>query len=129
MASQVQRSAGGRLVAGIGALIGSVVLVSWLLETREMSGAVRLGLALVPVAAHVFCLVFCLKLMREVDELQRRIHLEALVIAFLSSLVTVFACEYLRKAGFISQFKPDYILMAMLVYWGIGFFVAWRRYQ
>jgi hypothetical protein len=118
-----------RLVLGICALIGSVVVVSWLLETREMSGAIRLGLALVPVAAYVFCLVLCLRLLRGIDELQRRIHLEALVVAFPSTLVAVFACEYLRKAGIISQFKPDYILTAMMVFWGIGLFIAWRRYQ
>ena len=128
MANQVSKL-GLSLMIGVITLIGSVIVVSWLLETQKLSMAVRLGLALVPVVAYAFCLLTCLKLLREADELQRRIHLEALVIAFLSSIVTVVAFEYLRKAALISQFKPDYILMAMLIYWGIGLFIAWRRYQ
>ena len=128
MANQVSKL-GLSLMIGVITLIGSVIVVSWFLETQELRMAVRLGLAVVPVVAYAFCLLTCLKLLREADELQRRIHLEALVIAFLSSIVTVVAFEYLRKAGIISQFKPDYILMAMLIYWGIGLFIAWRRYQ
>jgi hypothetical protein len=77
----------------------------------------------------VFCLWSYLLLIRQTDELQRRIHFEALAIAFPSSAVAILACEYFRKAGIMSQFKPDYALMIMLALWAIGFFVAWRRYQ
>jgi hypothetical protein len=109
--------------------VASVIFISWLLEKRELGAAARLGLALIPVAAYVFCLVSYLRLIRLADELQRRIHLEALAIAFPSSAVAVFACEYLRKAGFITEFKPDYVLMIMLGLWALGFLIARRRYQ
>jgi hypothetical protein len=39
------------------------------------------------------------------------------------------ACEYLRKAGFISALKPDHVLMMMMILWPLGFVIAWRRYQ
>jgi hypothetical protein len=107
----------------------SVIFISWLLETQTLAAPVRLGLALIPVAAYVFCLVSYLRLIRLADELQRRIHLEALAIAFPSSAVAILAFEYLRKAGFITVFKPDYALMTMLALWALGFFIAWRRYQ
>ncbi|MBX3277247.1 MAG: hypothetical protein KF868_04490 [Acidobacteria bacterium] len=113
----------------VGALLGSVVLISWLLKTQSLGAPVRGALVLIPVAFYVLALVGYMRLIRLGDELQRRIHLEALAIAFPSSAVAVLACEYLRKAGFIAEFKPDYALMIMLVLWGLGFFIAWRRYQ
>lgn len=113
----------------VAVLLGSVIFISWLLKTQSLGAPVRFALALIPVAAYVVCLVSYLRLIRLADELQRRIHLEALAIAFPSSAVAVFACEYLRKAGFISEFKPDYALMIMLALWALGFFIAWRRYQ
>ena len=126
-------SRGSTSVAGfavsVALLMGLVILVSTLLERVELSTPVRLGLALLPVAAYVFCIVSYLGLLRQADELQRRVHFEALAIAFPSTAVAVFASEYLRKAGVISGLKPDYVLMTMLALWAVGLFIAWRRYR
>ena len=110
-------------------LMGLVVVVSTLLERYELSGPARVGLAMLPVAAYVWCITSYVGLVRRADELQRRIHLEALAIAFPTTAIGVVTFEYLRKAGVISQFKPDYVLMLMLVLWAIGFLIAWRRYR
>jgi hypothetical protein len=99
---------------------GKRIFISWLLKRQELSAPVRLGLALIPVAAYAFCLISYLLLIQMGDKLQRRIRLEALGIAFPTSAVAVLACEYLRKAGFIAQFKPDYVLMLMLALWALG---------
>ena len=120
---------GTRVIVGVAALLASVIGISWMLEVWELGAGTRLALALVPVAAYVYTLVGFLRLLRETDEMQQRIHLEALAIAFPSSAVAIFACEYLRKAGFITALKPDWALMIMLLLWGLGLFIAWRRYQ
>jgi hypothetical protein len=127
MQSQVS-SPVARFTVSIVLLLGLIILVSTILERTELSTPIRVGLAILPVVAYVFCLWSYLGLVRQADELQRRIHLEALAIAFPSSAVAIFAAEYLRKAGIIAQFKPDYALMIMLALWGIGILVAWRRY-
>jgi hypothetical protein len=44
--------------------VASVIFISWLLEKRELGAAARWGLALIPVAAYVFCLVSYLRLIR-----------------------------------------------------------------
>jgi hypothetical protein len=116
------------LVAAI-TLILSIIVVSWLLETQELGPVLGLALVLVPVSAWIFALLAYFRLIRQLDELQRRIHLEALAFAFSGLAVAIFACEYLRKAGFISLLKPDYVLMMMLILWPLGFAIAWRRYQ
>lgn len=117
------------VLVAVAVLMGSVIFVSWLLERQDLSAVVRFGLVLIPVVAYIFCLGSYLRLIRLADELERRIHLEALAIAFPGSAVAVFACEYLRKGGFISQFKPDYVLLIMLSLWAVGYFIARRRFQ
>jgi hypothetical protein len=116
------------LVAVI-ALILSVIVVSWMLKSLELGPALRLVLVLAPVTAWIFALIAYFRLIQRLDELQKRIHLEALAFAFSGLAVAMIACEYLRKAGFISTLKPDYVLMIMMVLWLIGFVIAWRRYQ
>ncbi|MEK6323915.1 MAG: hypothetical protein AABN33_19900 [Acidobacteriota bacterium] len=116
------------LVVPVIALMLSVIVVSWLLETQDLSPAVRLGLALVPVILWIFSLAGYRRLIQEADELVRRIHLEALAFAFSGLAVAIMACEYLRKAGFISLLKPDYVLMMMIAFLLIGFVIARRRY-
>jgi hypothetical protein len=116
------------LVAVI-ALILSFIVVSYLLKTQELGPALRLALVLAPVAAWVFALMSYSRLIQRLDELQRRIHLEALAFAFTGLAVAMIACEYLRKAGFIAALKPDYVLLMMMVLWPLGFVIARRRYQ
>ena len=54
-------------------LLGLVVGVSAILERAELSAPVRIGLALLLVAAYVACLVSYLGLIRQTDELVRRV--------------------------------------------------------
>jgi hypothetical protein len=110
-------------------MILSVIVVSWLLKSLELGSALRLALVLAPVTAWIFALIAYFRLIQRLDELQKRIHLEALAFAFSGLAVAIIACEYLRKAGFITALKPDYVLMMMMVLWPIGFVIAWRRYK
>jgi hypothetical protein len=110
-------------------VILSVIVVSWLLGSYEMSVSLRLALAVIPPTIWVFCLIFLMRLLRQLDELQRRIHLEALAIAFPSLAVAIMTCEYLRKAGFITALKPDHVLMMMMALLLTSYLITWRRYQ
>ncbi|MCI0391016.1 MAG: hypothetical protein MOB07_19905 [Acidobacteria bacterium] len=114
---------------GIGLLITSVIVITWLLKTRHLSAPVRVVLALIPPIIWAFTIIFLLRLVRLLDELQRRIHLEALAIAFPSTGVEIITCEYLRKAGFIAYLMPDHVLMILMALWIIGYLIARRRYQ
>lgn len=110
-------------------LTASVVIVSWLLETVSLSMPVRLAVAMVPPALLVYAIVVQVRMIRQSDELVQRIYLETLAIAFSSLFAFVLVCEYLRKAGFLTTFKPDYVLVMMLVLFALGFLISWRRYQ
>ncbi|HYP27247.1 MAG TPA: hypothetical protein VE262_11060 [Blastocatellia bacterium] len=116
-------------VVSVAALIVSVIGITWFLETRELERPSRIALAMAPPVIYVFSLVFLLRLLRNVDEFLKRIHLEALAIAFTALAVAIITCEYLRKAGVISLLKPDHVLMMMMVVLLVGYLIAWRRYQ
>jgi hypothetical protein len=116
-------------LAAITVLLVSVAGITWLLRTQEMSAPLRLGLALIPVIAFIFVLIAHVKIVRRLDELQQRIYLEALAIAFPLVAVVVMACEYLRKSGFIAYLKPDHVLMILIACWLTGWLIAWRRYR
>lgn len=110
-------------------LLGLVVIVSMVLERAELSAPARFGLALLPVAAYALCLASYAGLVRQTDELQRRVHFEALAFAFPTTAVAVLASEYFEKAGLITRLEPDYLLLVMLALWATGLVVAWRRYR
>src|SRR5262245_38657103 len=128
MRDKVPRTAVNLLIT-VALLIASVVVITWLLQTQDFSSPVRISLALVPPVIWIFCITFLRRLIRSLDELQQRIHLEALAIAFGTVFVAIFAFEYLRKAGLTSYLKPDHVMMIMMASLGIGYLVSWRRYQ
>ncbi len=128
MAEKIPKSAVLGFWLALMILIASIIGVTWLLRTQDFSPPVRIALALTPPVIWAFCLIFLLRSIRLLDELQQRIHLEALAIAFPSVAVAIFACEYLRKAGFIPYLMPDHVLMIMMGVLLIGYLIAWRRY-
>src|SRR5690242_2215317 len=54
--------------------------VRLLLENAALAGPLRIVIALVPVPFFVYCLLTEIRYIRNLDELQRRIQLEALAI-------------------------------------------------
>jgi hypothetical protein len=116
-------------VVAMAMLVVSLFVITALLKAYNLSMPVRVALALVPPTIWVFCLTFLLRLIRGLDEMIQRIHLEALAIAFTGVAVAILTCEYLRKAGLISHLLPDHVLIIMMTFLLIGYLIAWRRYK
>ena len=107
----------------------SYFVARYLLDNWSQSQQWEFAIVSLPMFAFFWLVWVVQRALRRIDELQRRIHLEALAVAFPTTAIAVFASEYMRKAGAIAQVKPDYVLMLMLVLWAIGFLIAWRRYR
>jgi hypothetical protein len=104
----------------------------FLLETSELSGAARVAVALAPVPFFVAFLLAEMRLMRNFDELQRRIQLEALAFAFPALLVLMMTLGLLQLAG-VALSPEDWSYRHL---WAIGFglygagiALAARRYR
>jgi hypothetical protein len=105
----------------------SVIVVSWALEHASLQPPARLALALVPVALWAGAIAFVVLALRSLDELQRRIQLEALAIAFPSAMLLGMLVEYLQKAGFARDLAVGDVWPVMfLLYVPALLFAHWR---
>ncbi len=105
----------------------AVVGVSWTLDHASLTPSARLCLALVPVALWAGAIALLVRAVRALDELQRRIQLEALAIAFPAAMLLGMGVEYLQKAGFARDVTVGELWPVMfLLYLPALLFAHWR---
>ena len=101
------------------------------LENSELAPWLRVTLALLPIPPFALSLIFVVSHIRGMDELHRRVHLEALVIAFPLTLLLVMTLGLLELATGLSPDDWSYrhLLPYLVVFYFLGLTVAWRRYK
>lgn len=107
----------------------AVIGVSWTLEHATLEPPARLALALVPVALWAGAIAFLVLALRSLDELQRRIQLEALAIAFPSAMLVGMLVEYLQKAGFARDLTVGDVWPFMFLLYVPALIFAYWRYR
>lgn len=115
------------------AVCSAVAAVScgWLLRHTAPGVPMRLVYAILPVIPTTLYLLSVFKSIRALDELHRRIQLEAVTFAFAVTLVFSLTFGMLQKAGFFLTWVWDWegIWGLMLATWVLGQIVAARRYS
>lgn len=114
-----------RLVAALVAYAALLLLSLWLLGGGRFEGSTwRFAIALMPVPAAVAIVAVGMSVYRGMDELLQRIHLMALAVSFLGTVVSVFSWGFLEGVGLprLSGFVVFGVLVA-------GYLVglAWAR--
>ena len=101
-----------------------------LLELEGLSTAIRVALALLPLPAFLWFLWTFIAGVREADELERRIQLEALAVAFPLTLVLIMTLGLLQIAVPLSPDDWSYrhIWPTLYVFYVLGLSWARRRY-
>jgi hypothetical protein len=85
-------------------------------------------LALTPIIPILFALRAFLRFFQRIDELQRRIQLEALALSFGATCVVTFSYSVLEYAGF-PALNWIWVPTFMMTFWGIGtVIISLRRY-
>jgi hypothetical protein len=115
-----------------GLLWASVYLLSrGLLELTIPSSAARVAIALLPTPFFVYYLWTWMKGVSEMDELQRRIELEALGFAFPVAVVFFMTIGLLDLAITLNpdDWSLHHVWLLMPLFYYIGLFRAKRRYQ
>jgi hypothetical protein len=115
-------------------IVGGLIVISWiaasfLLEILKVGLAVRVLIGLVPVSLMVFQIILAFRYALGQDEVQKRIILEGLAIAFSIALPTIFLIGFIMKAGINLPFgfmDSGYFMEVALL---IGYAIAYRRYQ
>jgi hypothetical protein len=96
--------------------------------TPDVDPVLRVPFVLIPLIPSAFALRAYLRFLGRMDELGRRIQLEALAIGFGAAGMLTFAYGFLENAGF-PQLSYIWVFPLMIVLWGIGGAIATRRYQ
>ena len=115
------------LFTAIGAYVVAVFVSIGLLR-GGVDPIYRIPLALLPIVPAGFALVAYLRFLGRMDELGRRIQLEALAIGFGAAGMLTFAYGFLENAGF-PQLSYLWVFPLMIALWGVGGAVTARRYR
>jgi hypothetical protein len=100
------------------------------IEALPQGSTGALAVALLPVPAFAWLIHSVVRGIRAMDELERRIQLEALALAFPAALLIVFTAGLLDLAGFHGEGNwdlPRLLPLVLLPYWA-GVVLARRRY-
>lgn len=102
-----------------------------LLRKFEIEGWLRIVIALLPVIPFVVFLSMALASIRSLDELWRRIHLEAFAIAFPLTVLMLMILGLMELATGLSRDNWSYrhVWAYMPLFYVIGVFIAKRRYS
>jgi hypothetical protein len=96
---------------------------SWLLAQPGFGSHARIVFALLPIPANLALLAVIVRRIRQVDEILRHVHLEAVAIAFL------LIYEDLRKAHCVGPLNVGIAWVCMALFYGIGYVIAVRHYR
>lgn len=113
-------------------VLASVVIdvgASWVLENIELGRAARIAVALSPIPAKIAVIALILQAIRHLDEFQKRVHFEAVTVAFLSTGVAVIVFGYLQKADTVGPLNVGLIWTFMIFFYAIGYFIAKGHYK
>ncbi len=119
------------LAVAIVALIAIAVdfLATFLLRSPPAGQEARIAIALLPLPGDIVLIVLVLVGVRQLDEFQRHVQLEAVTIAFLATGVAVFVYGYLQKAHAVGPLSAGLVWAFMLVFYAIGYFIAASHYK
>ena len=123
-------STGGTSVI-LTALVAAAIDIgaSLVLRHTEPGQAGKIAVALTPVPANVALLVMILRSVRKLDEFQKRVHFEAVLIAFLATGLAVFIYGYLQKADAVGPLNMALVWGFMGIFYALGYFIAARHYR
>jgi hypothetical protein len=113
------------------ALVATIIDISAarVLDRVPLDPLARIAVALLPLPGNLTLLVMVLRRIRRLDEFQKRIHFEAVVVAFLATGIAVFVYGYLQKAHAVGPFNVLFIWAFMACFYGVGYAVAVRHYR
>lgn len=106
-----------------------IVLFAWWGVTLPKGSAARILTGLGEVAAFGWVIVEMLRSIRRLDELEQRIHAEALAISAGSIVFVIGGWRFLEKAGLPAVDWPAFALPLLSISWAVSVVWIGRRYR
>jgi hypothetical protein len=126
-----------KLSGGAGTLISAIawvlayLLARGLLENQQLSEGTRIVVALMPIVPFAVFLGLMIAGIRQMDELHRKVHLEALAIAFPLAMLLLMVLGLLEL---VIPLSPDdwsyrHVWQYLPLLYFIGLALTWSRYR
>jgi tetrahydromethanopterin S-methyltransferase subunit E len=94
----------------------------------ELPKAAQIVITLIPVIPTIFVVVAVMRALRDSDELQQKIQLQAVTFSAVVTGLITFTYGFLENIGF-SHLPSLFIFPLMLALWGIGVGIFARNYR
>lgn len=105
-----------------------VLIVCITLLKQFPDSRIRISLSVAPLIPVIFGLYAFLRKLSLLDELQTRIQYEAIAFASVATALLTFTYGFLELAG-LPRLSMTFVLPLLCLLWGVGLFVAKRRYK
>ncbi|MBW9088466.1 hypothetical protein JNB91_11485 [Rhizobium wenxiniae] len=105
-------------------LVGSV----WALNLGAIEGGWKTLVALTPMLPGAAVALSVMRQVRSSDELQHRIQLEALSLAFAGTALATFSYGFLENVGY-PKLSMFFVWPLMAVLWMVGGLISARRFR
>jgi hypothetical protein len=102
---------------------------SLMLRYLDLGTISRIAVALLPVPANLGLIVKIVRSVRGLDDFQKRVHLEAVVIAFLATALAVLTYGFLEKADAVGPMNMVVVAGFMGIFYALGYHIAARHYR
>ncbi len=103
----------------------AALAAEWLFKHEELPSPAKSILGFLPALMAIFMVVAILQDVRKLDEMVRRIHLQAASIAFLLTVILTFVFDGLENAG-VYRATRSVLVTANLVIWVAALiFLSW----
>lgn len=99
----------------------------WLLRGHEHT-PLGYAVAFLPIIPSALALWAFMRMFRTLDELQRRIQLEAVAFSFLATCLITLTWAFQQNAG-LPRFDVSWVAPLLIMLWGLGLGIAKRRYE
>lgn len=108
----------------------TIVFCAFLLKRQDLSMEIRVIIALIPVIPTALLIWSIAKAIMKMDELQRKIQIEGLALAFAGTCLATLIYGMLRIADVgLPELSTLYVYVLMILLYSIGAIIAGRRYR
>jgi hypothetical protein len=110
------------------AALATALTVQWIFKHEEVHSPARQILGFLPALLAVLFVVAFVKDVRKLDEMRRRIHLQAAAIAFLLTVILTFVFDGLKDAGIYRATLSDLDTASVMI-WAAALIFLSVRYR
>ena len=114
-------------LGGSVAILAVLYLAIWFINSHP-GDPTNVWIAAVPIVSMLLLAVLAMRSLRGMDELEQKIHTDAMAFAFLLSFLIITSCGFFALAGFMKM-TLGWISPTMMICWVVGLLITLMRYR